>query len=225
MESLKILYVEDEESIRNFNALLIKKLCPNTVTASNAADGLKLYKSFNPDVIITDIDMPGLDGLDLAKSIRRDDERTRILITTAHTDKDYLMKAVELRLTKYLEKPVSQEALEDALKQCFKELHKSIENCIEIDLGKGFEYNTKLKILTKNQESISLKKRETLLLDLLATNIEQIVEYNTIEQNVWEGREMTSNALRSIMKDLRKKLTDGAIANISGMGYKLSKID
>ncbi len=224
MEKLKVLYIEDEEAIRQFNTLLIQKFCPETVAVSNAADGLRQYKKTFFDIIITDIDMPGLSGLDFIKRVRESNERVRVLITTAYTDKDYLFEAIELRLTKYLEKPIDEKKLQKALQQCALELKKQQSPSEDLDLGSNYSYRKRSKTLLKDSEIIPLKKRETLLLHLLVSHIECVVEYDQIARVVWEEREMTSNALRSTIKDLRKKLADGMLANVSGLGYKLTKI-
>jgi two-component system response regulator VanR len=72
---------------------------------------LQLYEKYKPDIIITDIQMPKLNGLEFVKRIRQKDKKTQIIIITAFCDKDYLLKAIELGLVKYLVKPVKKKSL------------------------------------------------------------------------------------------------------------------
>ena len=121
--NLTLLYVEDDEIIRE-NA--VEYLCDYFKEVYQAKDGLEaleVYGAKKPDIIITDIKMPRLDGLAMAKKIRREDKKTPIVITTAFTDTEYLMEAVELQLIKYIVKPITSKKLTEALTLISEHLH------------------------------------------------------------------------------------------------------
>ena len=96
LKSLTILYVEDEALIRQNAVEYLSRYCHIVLEASNGEEGYALYKQHSPDLIISDIKIPKLSGLEFASNIRLEDKKTPIIITTAHTDTEYLLKAVEV---------------------------------------------------------------------------------------------------------------------------------
>ena len=103
MEKFKnytILYVEDDEGVRTINSRFLNRMFKKLYEAKDGEEGLALYKKYHPDIILTDIQMPKMDGITLSKKIRKTDKDTKIIISTAFSDKDYLLEAIELRLEK-----------------------------------------------------------------------------------------------------------------------------
>lgn len=91
---LKVLYVEDEIIVREPFAEMLSRRVQKVYTAENGEQGLKLYQEFKPDIIITDIKMPVMDGLTMVDRIRATDKQIPVIITTASEFKDYLKKAL-----------------------------------------------------------------------------------------------------------------------------------
>ena len=89
--------------------------------ASTGLEALEIYKKHKPNILLLDINMPGLNGLELTKQIREQDKLTRIIILTAHLEQDKLLFAAELNLTKYLPKPISRLQLKEALNEATKQ--------------------------------------------------------------------------------------------------------
>jgi DNA-binding response OmpR family regulator len=85
----------------------------------------------------------------------------------------------------------------------------------------GYCYDEDKKLLSYKQQEIKLTKKEIVFLELLFKNLNRIVTYEEIEEYVWEDSIMTENSIRSLVKNLRKKLPVNLIENLSGMGYKL----
>lgn len=224
VKNLKILYIEDEEVTRNNTYELLSIIYENVYCASNGKEGLELYQEINPHIIIADIEMPFLNGLELAQIIRKDDDSTQIIITTAYTDTHYFLKAVELNLTKYLVKPVTLNELETAITKASERLN-FVEDHI-IDIAVNCFFNTQDRILQINNKIIKLTYKELLLLELLLRNKNNIVSYEQIESEVWDYgyASMSSIALRTLIRDLRKKLPENSIQNISKLGYKIQTI-
>ena len=102
LSNLTLLYVEDDEIIRQNAVEYLCDFFQKVYQAKDGLDALMVYQERKPDIIITDIKMPRLDGLAMAKRIRKKDKSTPIIITTAFTDTQYLMQAVELQLIKYI---------------------------------------------------------------------------------------------------------------------------
>ena len=149
---------------------------------------------------------------------RKEDKKTQILIATARVDTDFLLKAVELGLVKYLTKPITEAKLLPVLKQSISLINNDSLNIIELD--NNFTYDILNKTLFNNKEIVKLTKKEMLFLDICIKNHNRIVTYSELGNFVWDGY-MTDNALTSIVKDLRKKLPPKTLKNISGVGYRL----
>ena len=218
LKNIKILYIEDEDMIRE-NAVEYLSFSSDFVyQARDGEDGYTVYKKCKPDIIICDIMMPKMDGLELIEKIRKEDKETQIIIATARIDTEFLLKAVELRLVKYLTKPITESKLMPVLHEALSLLETKESNIINLD--ENIIYDTLNKTLFKNKEMQKLTKKETLFVDICAKNSNRAVTYSELENYVWEGY-MTDTALRSVVKDLRKKLPKDALQNISGIGYKL----
>jgi len=210
-----ILYVEDDEGIRNINFSMFKRIFKKAYNASDGEMGYQLYLKHKPHIIVTDIKMPKINGLELAKKIRKDDEQTRIIITTAFNDEKYLLKAIELNLERYLVKPLTKRNLFPALEKAISHIEK------KINLAEDFYFDIKNSLFFFRTEVIKMTKKELLFLSLLVKNRDKILTYDEIEREVWEDEEMSIKSLRTTIGILRKKLPYNVISNISNMGYKL----
>lgn len=103
---LKLLFVEDEKDLITIISDTLKKLQANFVTASNGKEALEvLAQNSDVDIIITDINMPVMNGLELIAEIRKTNKQIPILIMSAHTENEYVKNAEELGVTNYLLKP------------------------------------------------------------------------------------------------------------------------
>jgi len=111
LKNLSCLYVEDEASIREIFSFIIKRYFKTVFVAENGKVGLELYKKNNPDIVISDIRMPIMDGIEMAKEIKKINPNAYIIFITAFTDVEYLKEAVNLNVEGYLTKPVDKKLL------------------------------------------------------------------------------------------------------------------
>lgn len=105
LEDISVLYVEDEIDILKEIEFFLEKRVKHIYTAMNGEEGLLAAKKFGPDVILTDVQMPRLDGLGMIKKIREYDEETPIIITSAYNESDFLLRAINMGVDSYLMKP------------------------------------------------------------------------------------------------------------------------
>lgn len=217
LQDLKVLYIDDEDFIRQAAKSYLSFYCQEVFEAKDGEEGYALYKTCKPDVIITDIKMPKLNGLEMVKRIRKEDKSTKILVATAFLESSYLLQAVELGLVKYLVKPITEAELMPVLKECTQEL---IQKSNIVNLAHNLRYDSFNKTLFKGNEQLYLPKKEALLLELLVKHHQRAVRYEEIAAFVWEG-DMSDYALRSAVRDLRHRLCKTSIKNISGVGYQL----
>ena len=218
-KSLNVLYAEDEDFIRENVVEVLEFLSITTTAVSNGEEAYKAYLKKRPDIIIADIEMPLLNGLDLSKKIRENDKDIQIIITTAYTNTEYFLKAVELNLVKYLLKPISLKELKKALSICVENLDHTSEKC-NLYFNKNDYYNLSQRRLLMNGEIIKLDFHEREFLELLLKNPQRIISYEEMEKEEWDNN-MSSAAVRSLVRNLRKKLPFSAIENISKTGYKV----
>jgi DNA-binding response OmpR family regulator len=216
--NLTILYVEDEEYIRKNAVEYLGRICKKVLEAGDGFEAYKVYEKQKPDIIISDIQMPNLSGLELAKKIRKTDKSIPIIIATAHTQTEYLLKAVELQLVKYIVKPITSAKLKEALSLAYE--HLSCSNIVKLD--EKTTYDTLNKVLLIDDEVVKLTKNEQLLLELLVKNPQRAVTYKEIENLIWLDEGMSMDALRTLVRSLRKKLRGDFVENISGIGYRCS---
>lgn len=220
LKNFTILYVEDEDDVRRNAVEYLKRLCKEVLEAKDGKEALVIWKEHRPDIIITDINMPRLNGLDMAHYIRSQDHEVQIIIATAHTDTQYLMQAVELQLVKYLIKPITKEKLIAALQQSVALIEDKSK--FSLPLSETCAYNAYSHTITCDDKEIKLTKNEQLFIDLLAHHSSRVVRYEEIENAIWPYEGMSQDAIRSLVRGLRKKVPEGAIDNISGSGYKLN---
>ena len=112
---LRLLYVEDDESTLQALSRVLSKQFKEVITASDGAEGLKLYKKYLPDMVLTDLTMPKMTGLEMSAAIKEIDKNAIIIALSAQNNTDMLLKAIEIGLSGYILKPVKLDTLLDRL--------------------------------------------------------------------------------------------------------------
>ncbi len=114
---IKILYVEDDVPTRELTKILLMRRVREVYAAGNGKTGLELYHLHSPDLVITDIRMPVMNGLEMAREIKAADRDAKIILTTAHNDVSDLISAIEIGIDNYVMKPILIERLYDAIRK------------------------------------------------------------------------------------------------------------
>jgi len=221
-KNLKILYVEDEKFIRENAVSYLKRLFNHVYEACDVKEALLLIKEHTPHIVISDIKMPQISGLDMIREIREYDKKTKFIVLTAFTDTKYLLDAIDLGLVKYLTKPISHDRLYPLLLKCAKEIFED-ENSKK-QISENCYFDTINDNLISHDEIISITKTELLFLKLLIKNHPRSVSYEELQNNIWYDEYMSENAIRLLVRDFRKKLPSKVIKNISKIGYKIELI-
>lgn len=218
-----ILYVEDEKEIRENYVRYLRKNYINVYEAEEGRIAYEIYKDKKPQILIVDINIPNLNGIDLIRKIRENDHTTKAIMLTAHTDTEYLLDATSLQLTKYLVKPVTRSELKEALELAENELEKyDIKPKEMLVLKDGYSWHFKTQEL-KNKENILLTDKERQVLALLFSHTAITYSYDDIIGTIWDSYDDNKiPALKTIIKNLRKKLPPESIKNIFGVGYKIN---
>jgi len=122
LQSLSILYVEDEDEVRDQLTTYLRRRCRKVYTAENGKKGLEAYQKYRPDIVVTDILMPVMDGLIMVEYIQEIFPQVAVIVTTAFEEPRYFHKAIELGIQQYVNKPVKLPTLEQALFKCARTL-------------------------------------------------------------------------------------------------------
>ena len=222
LERLKnktILLVEDEKVIRENIASMLKFFFKEVYVAIDGYDGLDKYENYLPDIIMTDLKMPNMDGFELIKELEKRACSSYTIIVSAHTDTELLLEAINKGVNRYLIKPITEDELFEAFNAYFEKLDKSIPQSVELESNIYFDLNKNQMII--DNEELHLNKKETQFMKLLCSDINKTFSYEEIEYQVWGSDSMSLSAIRSVVRDLRKKIGQDYIINISGVGYRL----
>jgi DNA-binding response OmpR family regulator len=220
MKNLTLLYIEDDPEIQRCLSEFLERYTSNLHLAQSAEEGMLLYEEIDPDIILLDINLPGKSGIDFARELRKADHNTRIVISTAYTDKAFLLTAVELELTRYLVKPVTSMELMEALSKAADE-YEDVKVCKEVDLGEGFSYDHERKALLQEGKEVILRRKEMQLLEFFIAHARHTLSYEALQYEIWTDSLMSKDAVRAQIRNLRKKIHPQIIKNISAIGYRL----
>lgn len=218
---ISILIAEDEKKLLNTMVEYLELFFENVYTAEDGLTAYEIYKKQKPDIIIADIHMPHLDGLAMIEKIREKDFKTKIIITTAHSEKEKLIQAIELHLVKYLIKPVQSDKLKEILLSLVDELRQKRDR---VYLKEAFYWDKTKKSLFHDEDEIELKPKERKVLELLCSRSNQSISSIDIYNYLYEDqpeRDFSSNAITSLMKRIRQKLPKETIKSSYGVGYIL----
>ncbi|MDX4036269.1 response regulator transcription factor [Aliarcobacter skirrowii] len=215
MKNLKVLIVEDEIDLANLIKSSIKELFFKVVIAKDGLEAIKKFDSFKPDIIISDIMMPNLNGLEMSKKIKEKYSETPIVILSAHSHKEMLLEAINLGISKYFIKPFDIEEFIEYL----KELSKKINKNKSIKLKDNFVFDFNNLSLYQNDILVNLTKRERQFLALLIENKNSYVTTFDIKKTLWKNEIVSDERLRTFIKRLRAKTSKELIENVSSQGY------
>jgi len=220
LKDLKILLVEDEENL----AISLKQAIGDNfysfTIANDGEDGLYKFLDILPDIVITDIMMPKLNGLEMAKRLKLSNPNIPIIILSAFSETDKLLNAIDLGIIKYFIKPYDPDELLDYIYK----INKTIDSKPVRLKGNFIFYKTK-RSLYKDEEYIDLSKKEVAFIELLLENRQDITDSNIIKNKLWKENEGSDIRLRSFIKRFRIKTSKNIINNTKGRGYQLEYIE
>lgn len=220
MKNLFLMIVEDEDKLREGLNTALSPFFNKIITAKNGDEGLKKFKKFKPNIIITDILMPIVDGLDMAKSIKELSKDTPIIVLSAYSEKERLLRAIDIGIDKYLIKPVDVEEL-----LCIIDLIKDekIDSNQIIQINEHYKFNKVKRVLIKDDKEITLTKKELAFMSLLIKQAGALVLHEDIKKSIWTSQSVSDTAIRTFIKRVRDKVGgDELIKNVPGLGYKIN---
>lgn len=227
MNEYLVLVVEDDKPIRNLISTTLKMNGYKYITASKGEEAIMLSASHKPDIIILDLGLPDIDGVEVIEHIRTWSDVPIIIVSARSEDKDKIM-ALDKGADDYLTKPFSVEELLARLRVIQRRLMKTENNSVMEFINDKLRIDYVSSCVFLNDKELHLTPIEYKLLCLLAKNVGKVLTHKFIIQSVWGSSEDNSEAsLRVFMATLRKKLDDSQQVLIQthiGIGYRMMKL-
>jgi two-component system alkaline phosphatase synthesis response regulator PhoP len=224
-EDVKILIVDDEQDILEFIEYNLLKEGYQVTTANNGREGLKMAKEIQPDLIILDIMMPGLDGVEVCRELRAMPEfnDTIIAFLTARSEDYSQIAGFEVGGDDYITKPIRPRVLTSRIGALLRRTANFDQQQEEDKIIKVADLIIdKEKVLVyRNDESIVLAKKEFELLGLLVSKPGKVFSRDEIFSKIWGSDVIVGNRTIDVhIRKLREKIGDHYIRTIKGIGYK-----
>jgi two-component system, OmpR family, alkaline phosphatase synthesis response regulator PhoP len=225
MESYKILLVDDEPDILDFLRYNLQKEGYQVFTANDGVEGLKAAEVARPDLVILDIMMPRMDGVELCRELRNRPEFANLLIVflTAR-DEDYSqIAALDIGGDDYITKPIRPRVFLSRIKALLRRLERA-DGAPEVDTVirvADLAIDRERVSVTRGEEEIELAKKEFELLSLLASKPGKVFTREEIFNKVWGTDVIVGNRTIDVhIRKLREKVGEDYIKTIKGIGYK-----
>lgn len=217
---VSILIIDDEEDIRELLSYNLLKEGYLVYTAENGEKGLTVMKENHPDMIILDVMMPGMDGIEVCDAIRNSPgfEKTLICFLTARNEDYSQIAGLDAGADDYVAKPVKPKVLISRINALLRRKGMlSNEDVVEKDLI----INRDKYIIEKNGVVIHLPRKEFELLSLLASRPDYVFERDVILDKVWGTEIVVGDRTIDVhIRKLREKIGDNYIKTVKGIGYK-----
>ena len=225
MNTFKLLYIEDDKDIQEIYISILEEYVGEIHCANDGEEGYEKYLQIKPDIILLDINMPKIDGLTLAKKIRDIDKDVKLIITTSYSEREKLLKAIELYLIKYILKPIEPIILKDALLKAIKEIEKEQGKLFYLD--NKTTWNATNQRLMEEDKEIKLTKNERRFMMLISSTPSKVYTFFEIFDYLSYDdfdKEYDANQIRALVKLVRKKVPKDSIINIYGEGYRFNPL-
>lgn len=231
-QNLTLLYAEDDPAFLEETSEVFEELFLHVDTAKNGQEALWKYTQHKEqtgsyyDLVITDINMPKMDGITLIKKIYALAPEQSIIVISAHNESEYLLELLNMGIEYFLLKPNNYEKMLQVLYQKAQKINSEqtpLTNKKTIWLGDGFLWDIDSSMLLENDKPVKLTKNETLLLRLFIKNSHKISTLDEIYTLLWSDEPHLASAetLKSIISRLRKKIPSVIIENTYGLGYRM----
>ena len=223
----KILIVDDEEDILEFVSYNLKKEGYKTYIANNGRDAIKLAKEHIPNLIILDVMMPEMDGIETCRELRNISSLSNTIITffTARNEDYSLIAGLDAGADDYITKPVKPKVLTSKISALLRRSseNRSIPNILTVG---NLTINSEKYIAALDGKEIILPRKEFELLSLLASKPGKVFTRDEIYNRVWTGDVIVGDRTIDVhIRKLREKIGEELIKTIKGVGYKYDDND
>jgi len=219
----KILVVDDEPSITNLVSAYLKPEGYEVFVASDGTAGLKAARSFKPDIIILDVMLPGMDGIELLSRVRRESD-VYVIMLTARTEETDKIVGLSVGADDYVTKPFSPRELVARVKAALRRIETESGSSGERSVlsFQHIRIDVDARKVTVDKKSVELTTVEFDLLKVLAENHGRVLSREQLLENVWGGEYFGEIRVVDVhLGHVRQKLgRDDLIATVRGVGYR-----
>tara|TARA_B100001063_G_scaffold246563_1_gene286319 strand:- start:1210 stop:1920 length:711 start_codon:yes stop_codon:yes gene_type:complete len=229
----RVLLVEDEDVARKTLAFYLNTIFDEVVLACDGEEGFSILKENIDndktfDLVLTDLNMPNVDGMGMIDLIREVIPNQRFIIVSAHKNEEDLLKLINLRVLGYFLKPLNidnmMEMLKKAKEEVLEDKKESNINKNLVTLNKTYTYDLSSDKLYNNESIVKLSKKELDILQVLIKSIGEVISVEKFKEAVWNDINTNDSAFRTVMKRLKDKvIDDDFIVSHKGYGYIIEK--
>lgn len=224
MASRRILIVEDEQVLGRVVADVMKGAGYDVTLATDGCEGIELFSSFRPDLVIADVMMPRLGGLEMVKRMRDMNPATQFMFLSACGSAEDVVEGFKCGGNDYLRKPFAMSELCARVDALLSRLPAESDNGTVIAIG-SYRLDSKLWRLSRKGECRHISPRESAILALLAANMGKVVESRELLLEIWgDDSYYNLRSLNVFISRLRTYLKDDTtidISSVRGVGYRL----
>lgn len=218
--SMRALYVEDDNEVRQQTAKILRLFFHQVIDCGDAQEGIDKFKASKADIVFTDINMPGMSGLEMLEWIKQIDPLVKTVIFSAYDESKFFTKAISIGVDGYILKPFTTEDLLGVLEKITQSIETKPAKFIY--LSGDFVWDKQSSSLSKAGEIIKLTKNETSLLQLLLSSSGRIASGLEIENELFEDcDEYDDKRVRNIISRFHRKIGYKLIENIYSQGYRI----
>ncbi len=215
---MRILLLEDDYMLSDIIVSFLKEKFYDVVQVEDGESAIERASTDKFDLMILDINVPKLSGIDVVKNIRSYSDTTPIILITAYQDTAHLKKGFQSGCDDYIKKPFDLEELELRINNIKKRFSIESDNKIEID-SETYIIPSKNLLIIKDK-NLQLANKETQILLYLSSRKKIVISSNELIQNIWRYEDMPTDAtIRVYIKNLRSILGKNKIKTIRGSGY------
>ena len=219
LKTLNLLYVEDDKTSADLFLGIFEDFFKKVYYAIDGKDAMESFEKNDIHVIITDVMMPNMNGLDFIKRVRELNENIPIFVTSSYSEQEQLLQAIKLKLSDYIIKPLNIDKIKEALETCVVKLEKESDFFVQID--NNVVYSPYTRILSMGEKKIRLQNKEALLLELFIKNRTKLVTKDMIALEVYGDDFYSEGGTKNLIMKLRKKIGSDVIETVKNSGYIL----
>lgn len=236
LSSLKILYVEDEPITRDYVSKYLKQQVGKVILAVDGNDGIRKFSEFDPDIIITDLALPDMSGIEMMSKIRANKVKCPVIITSALNDSQTILKSIDLKIDKYLVKPIDLNILLETLLsisvQLLEENHGVLIINEEFIVSKENKDKLELdirNIYSKYLKSVTGKGAKTIQVFIKGKVIEIVSKENLtlIEESLLNAGRHSKDVeiIRKVIYENTKLLIENELEKLIGRKVVMDKVE
>jgi DNA-binding response OmpR family regulator len=225
---MKLLLIEDEEDLSTILSAGLRKCGYAVDSAGDGEEALDFYNSCEYDVVILDLNLPKIDGLEVLQTIRNKDNKTKILILSARSAVNDRVQGLDMGANDYLTKPFDFLELEARIRTLSRIAYIQQENELTCS---GIRLNMATKVVSFHAVKLALTKKEYAILEYMMFHKNRVISADQLLDHVWDSdADLYPSTMKYHIHSLKKKLAEAGcetelIVNVRGIGYKIVEVN